>query len=209
MNCPKCGVEVAADAAFCQQCGAKLAGGAPAFGAGRPAARSLNDAPEENLWQGRFSPRAMVGTWIFMGLVDLALVVAAGWLLMSTYQSYWWIPIVALLLVDLVVVARYLIKRIGIRYRLSNHRFFHEEGILNRKVNPIDLITITDVAFEQGFIERMMGVGRVKIMSSDTTDPVLWVEGIEDVQHVATMIDKTRREEMMRRRVFYDASPQG
>jgi uncharacterized membrane protein YdbT with pleckstrin-like domain len=167
-----------------------------------------NDAPEETLWEGRFSPKAMIATWIAMGVVDLVLLGAAIYML-ATSIAYWWIPILAAMVFDLIVVARYCFKRIGIRYRLSNHRFFHEEGIFNRKVNPIDLITINDVAFEQGIIERMVGVGRVRIMSSDTTDPELWVVGIEDVQNVATLIDKTRREEMMRRRVFFDASPHG
>jgi uncharacterized membrane protein YdbT with pleckstrin-like domain len=93
------------------------------------------------------------------------------------------------------------------RYRLTNHRFFHEKGVLRRSVNPIDLITIKDVAFEQGIIERFFQVGSIRLMSSDTTDPELVVEGIENVQEVTTLIDNTRRAEMMRRRVFFDASP--
>jgi uncharacterized membrane protein YdbT with pleckstrin-like domain len=212
MNCPKCDTDVEAEAVFCSKCGAKIVPDVPAatFGGGKVggAARPINDTPENTLWEGRFSPKAMVGAWIGMGLADLALVVIAIYLL-TARSGYWWIPLAIMLVLDFVIVIRYLIKRISIRYRLSNHRFFHEEGILNRKVNPIDLITINDVAFEQGLIERIMGVGRIKIMSTDTSDPILWVEGIEHVQNVATMIDKTRREEMMRRRVFYDASPHG
>lgn len=208
MNCPKCGATMPAEAAFCQQCGTKLTAGPPATNP-RGAQRSVADAPEVTLWQGRFSPRAMVGTWIALGMAAIFAVGVAMYLAFSPQRAFWWIPIVALLVLAAVTGVRYGIKRIGTRYRLSNHRFFHEEGILNRKVNPIDLITINDVAWEQGFVERMLGVGRVKIMSSDTTDPILWVEGIEDIQNVATLIDKTRREEMMRRRVFYDASPHG
>ena len=213
MNCPKCNAAIAADAVFCAKCGQKLAGGAtaPAAAAVLPSSRGAKpaDTTEQTLWEGRFSPKAMVGSWIGMGLVDAVLIMLAIWLMMSEYKAYWWVPLAAMLLFDAVIVVRYLLKRISIRYRLSNHRFFYEEGILNRKVNPIDLITISDVAFEQGLVERFMGVGRIKIMSSDTSDPTLWVEGIEDVQNVATMIDKTRREEMIRRRVFFDASPQG
>ena len=213
MNCPKCNAVIAADAVFCAKCGHKLAAGstapAPAAALQSPRGARPADTPEQTLWEGRFSPKAMVGAWIGMGFVDAVLIVLAIWLMMSEYKAYCWVPLAAMLLFDGVIVVRYLLKRIGIRYRLSTHRFFHEEGILNRKVNPIDLITINDVAFEQGLIERMMGVGRIKIMSSDTSDPTLWVEGIEDVQNVATMIDKTRRDEMIRRRVFFDASPQG
>jgi membrane protein YdbS with pleckstrin-like domain len=209
MNCPKCGVTVSAEAAFCQKCGTKLAMGQSADGPRSSSMRAIADTPEETLWQGRYSPKAMVGAWIFLGVVAVIAIVLAIYLAFSPWSAYWWAPIAAVLVLAAVIAVRYFIKRIGTRYRLSNHRFFHEEGILNRKVNPIDLITINDVAWEQGFVERMLGVGRVKIMSSDTSDPILWVEGIEDIQNVATLIDKTRREEMMRRRVFYDASPHG
>lgn len=211
MKCANCGAGVSADAAFCSHCGKKLSAADTAHGTDAKASHgpvTVSDAPEETLWEGRFSPKAMVTTWIAMGLIDLVLLATVVYMLVSGV-GYWWAPALVALVLDAIIVCRYFYKRIGIRYRLSNHRFFHEEGILNRKVNPIDLITINDVAFEQGLIERMMGVGRVKIMSTDTTDPVLWVEGIEDVQNVATMVDKTRREEMMRRRVFYDASPHG
>jgi uncharacterized membrane protein YdbT with pleckstrin-like domain len=212
MKCPKCGADAADEAIFCARCGTKLApeaGVASAISGSPMRGARTADTPEETLWEGRYSPKAMVGAWIGMGLADLVLIVVAVYLMTTEYSAYWWIPFAALLVLDAVIVIRYLLKRISIRYRLSNHRFFHEEGILNRTVNPIDLITINDVAFEQGLIERIMGVGRIKIMSTDTSDPVLWVEGIEDVQSVATMIDKTRREEMMRRRVFFDASPHG
>ena len=210
MHCPKCGADVEAAAVFCSKCGAKLSGEpATILAAQRPSTvGQVNDAPEKTLWEGHYSARAMIGTWIGVGIVDLLLFVGAMYL-MTQGHSYWWIPVVVAILIAAFAGVRYLIKRIGIRYRLSNHRFFHEEGILNRKVNPIDLITINDVAFEQGPIERMMGIGRIKIMSTDTSDPILWVDGIEDVQNVSTMIDKIRREEMMRRRVFYDASPHG
>jgi uncharacterized membrane protein YdbT with pleckstrin-like domain len=208
MNCPKCGATVPAEAAFCQKCGTNLTSG-PSPAVPRSGGRGVADTPEVTLWEGRYSPKAMVGSWIFLGIAALMGVVLAIYLMTTPQFAYWWVPIAAVLLLAGVIAVRYFIKRIGIRYRLSNHRFFHEEGILNRKVNPIDLITINDVAWEQGFVERMMGVGRVKIMSSDTSDPVLWVEGIENIQNVATLIDQTRREEMMRRRVFYDASPHG
>ncbi len=212
MQCPKCAADVTGDAVFCARCGTRLVANASnvAVAAGQPArGDKSSDTGEHTLWEGCFSPKAMVGTWIGMGLVDAVLIVLAIYLMFSEHKSYAWLPIVTMLVLDAAIVARYLLKRISIRYRLSNHRFFHEEGILNRKVNPIDLITITDVAFEQGLIERIMGVGRIKIMSSDTSDPTLWVEGIEDVQNVASMVDKTRRDEMMRRRVFFDASPNG
>lgn len=211
MHCPKCGVEVVADAVFCQKCGARLDESVPVatakFASGNPSPnRGGVDVTEEELWVGRYSPKAMIGTWIILGVLALAVLALTIYMVMASIP-YWWVPLAIYVLIDAIVAARFFWKHISIRYRLTNHRFFHEAGILRRVVNPIDLITIKDVAFEQGIVERMFNVGKVRIMSGDTTDPELVVEGIEDVQTVTTLIDKTRRAEMMRRRVFFDASP--
>jgi membrane protein YdbS with pleckstrin-like domain len=211
MHCPKCGVEVVADALFCQKCGTRLDESAAAAtiksaAVTVPSSRGGVDLPEEELWVGRYSPKAMIGTWIILGVLAMAVLALTIYMWASSI-AYWWVPLAIYVLIDAVVAARFFWKHISIRYRLTNHRFFHEEGILRRVVNPIDLITIKDVAFEQGIIERMFNVGKVRIMSGDTTDPELVVDGIEDVQTVTTLIDKTRRAEMMRRRVFFDASP--
>jgi hypothetical protein len=69
----------------------------------------------------------------------------------------------------------------------------------------MEVIDIDDVTFEQKIVERMMGVGSIKIISSDRTHPELWMRGIENVRHIATQIDDIRRKERRKRALHIEA----
>ena len=71
--------------------------------------------------------------------------------------------------------------RLGVRYRLTSVRFFHETGLLRHITDSIELIDIDDVTREQGMIERILGVGTVRLASSDRTHPMFLIRGIDDV----------------------------
>jgi membrane protein YdbS with pleckstrin-like domain len=132
-------------------------------------------------------------------LASIALVVVAVAL------AHWYTPLALIAILWLYVAGRYAVRRIGIHYRLTNHMLYHDRGVLTRRTDRIEAIDINDVTYEQGPIERMTGVGRVRIRSSDKTDPEFYVEGIEDVQRVAKMIDDARRAERIRRGVSVES----
>jgi membrane protein YdbS with pleckstrin-like domain len=217
MKCPACGAEAVADAVFCQKCGARLDASersdttssqaapnvakAPDAERDRLGRRIPADTPDEVLWEGGYSPKAMVGTWVLAAVIEAALIVGAI-VLFSRQIQWWWIPLVVGVVFFLLAVAQLAARRLGIRYRLTRHRLYHERGILRRSVNRIQIIDIDDVASEQGFLERLFGVGRIKVISADRTDPELWMEGIEDVQRVTALIDDARRAERNRRGLF-------
>ena len=56
-----------------------------------------------------------------------------------------------------------------------------------------------DITFEQGLLERLTGVGAIRIVSHDRTDPELALPGIENVQEVAALFDNARLAERRRR----------
>jgi membrane protein YdbS with pleckstrin-like domain len=211
MRCPVCNIEAAAGASFCPQCGAKLplvegAGSAPAVrqtlsgaasDSGTSSARGRSgDVPEEILWQGSYSPKAMVGSYVLGGVASLALIAASIWL---SGDWYWMIPAGAIPVLWVVLLGKLAIQRLGVHYKLTNQMFYHQRGVLTRVTDRIELIEIHDVTYEQGLFDRMLNVGRVKIASNDRTDPVFYLRGIEDVSGVAQMIDKARRGEQVRR----------
>jgi hypothetical protein len=76
---------------------------------------------------------------------------------------------------------------------------------LSRTTNRVEVIDIDDVQVQQGFVERMLGVGTIKLLSSDTSDPVLSLRGIADVNRVATLIDNARRDERRKRGLYVEA----
>ncbi|NOY42569.1 MAG: PH domain-containing protein [Planctomycetes bacterium] len=210
--CSECQAEVADHAAFCQQCGTKLAGAAQAdqslapkqrFEAAAAATRSTDDPPENELWQGQYSKLAMIGSWIGAGVVSLLLIVVA--LSMSFSSTGWSITVAAIVLLWIGLVCRLFYRQLSERYYLTDQRFIHESGILWREINRIEAIDVDDVSFQQGPIERLFGVGTITITSSDRSHPKLDLPGIEKVHMVAEMIDEVRRQERRKRGLYVEA----
>lgn len=218
MKCPACRAEVPGSASFCPACGAQVDGDvkndsspgakrtppvAEGVDRSRLSPRGAADTPEQDLWQGGYSPKAMLGTWVVSGLITIACLVAP---FLIASGSGWWLASFGIIALAWIVPALVLLyRRIGINYRVTNQRLFHESGILRRLTDRIELIDIDDVATDQGLFERMMGVGSIRITSSDRTHPVLVLQGIEGVREVAAQIDNGRRAERIRRGLHIEA----
>lgn len=212
MKCPVCNAESSTGAAFCQQCGAKLPPSeatsarpttatadsktAPA-GAGAARGRGPTDVPEETLWEGTYSPKAMIGTLVFCGLLSAALLVAAFVLSATVILSA--VLAGAVVVVWLAAAVQFARNRLGKSYRLTNQMLYHRRGVLNRVTDRIELIEIHDVTWEQRLVQRLVDVGTVKISSADHTHGKLEMDGIQNVEAVASQIDKARRAEQVRR----------
>jgi uncharacterized membrane protein YdbT with pleckstrin-like domain len=195
MKCTACGVEVPAGAAFCQSCGAKV-GGAPSTAASDPNLRGgRKDDPEEELWTGGYSSKAMMGTFVGTLVISIGLIVAGVML----GPPGWMVALGAMVLMWVYVLAVLMVRRMNITYRLTSQRFFHTTGILTKTTNRIEVIHMDDVTFTQTFFQRFFGVGTIRITSSDPTDPVLIMPGIAEVKEVSEIIDKARRKEVTRR----------
>lgn len=205
MYCSNCGRDVPDDSAYCAHCGARLAdseyeeidsdvsAGAERLQPG--SGRGGREPAEDELWNGTYSPKAMVGSFI-----AAAILTVAGLFFATLSGPVGWIAFaigVAVVWVGLLMLLAY--RRLTVRYRLTTFRFFHELGLLSRFANRIEVIDIDDVNVRQGLVERLFGVGTIHISSSDKTDPELDLPGIDDARQVADLIDGTRRAERHRR----------
>ncbi|MBX7168751.1 MAG: PH domain-containing protein [Pirellulales bacterium] len=170
----------------------------------RQAATGRLDAPEEDVWQGSYSPRAMIDTWAICGLVTLAALIAAAILLHDPLT--WTAVVVAIVVIWSIPVFTLLYRRMSISYRLTTQRLFHEHGILSRTIDRTELIRIDDLSIRQGLFERLItGTGTIKVISSrDATDKDLELRGIENVRDVFSKIDAARRNEKTRRSLQVD-----
>jgi len=162
----------------------------------RPARRDENDV-EEELWEGGYSSKAMIGAWAVSGLITIALL--AIWSIWVRTTWAWIAMGVAIVLLWAFQAARLLYRQWNIRYRLTSQRFVHQTGILRRVTDRIELIDVDDITFEQGLLERFVGVGTIRVSSSDRTHPEFVMPGIENVGDVAGLIDDARRTERRRR----------
>lgn len=155
-----------------------------------------DDDPERELWSGGYSGKAMIGTWILIGLISIGLV-AAG---IAFPPILIGIPVIWI--IGGVVYAA---RRLGVHYQLTSQRFIHQTGILTRKTDRIEVIDLDDVSFSQGPIQRILGVGTIVLTGSDRTHPTLSMIGIANVKEVAGLIDDVRRQERRRRSLHIEA----
>ena len=154
---------------------------------------------EADIWEGGYSGKAMFGNWLGAGIISVVVVV-----LMVAYQglrvkSRWQIVLLAIAAMWVGLALMLLYRKMNVQYKLTTQRFIHQSGILTRVSDRIEVIDIDDVTYHQGVIERMVGVGSIKITSSDKTHPELWLRGIENVKSIADEFDDLRRSERRRR----------
>jgi uncharacterized membrane protein YdbT with pleckstrin-like domain len=179
MRCSQCGAETPDSSAFCPKCGAALKQPSAPFAP--PAAATATAAvPEKTLWTGRFSARAESLHFI-LWLVWLG-ILATLYLTLLAQQTR---PVHlfllgAALLPGLLLLFRTAIEKLSTRYRLTNQRLFRQRGLLSRRLDELELIRVDDVSVTQDFVQRLLNVGTVTLLTTDSTDPKLTIEGIAD-----------------------------
>ncbi len=171
-----------------------------------PATRRIpTDDTEVELWVGNYSGKEMVTNWLYLTVLSIATLVVVGIFFLN--QPMAWvgtIGVLALLWAWQGLVLLY--RKWSVAYRLTNQRFVHRRGLLAIRTDRIETIDIDDVAFTQGIIERMMGVGTIRLTSTDRSDPELILRGIDKVQEVASLMDGARRKERVRRGLHIEAT---
>jgi membrane protein YdbS with pleckstrin-like domain len=167
------------------------------------ARQSGGDDDEVGLWEGDYSPKAMMGTWIAVGLITIAAIVAG--ILFNMSGMAWAITagVIAALWLGTFLVLWY--KQFSVHYELTNQRLVHKKGLLSRVTDRIEVIDMDDITFTQGVIERMLGVGKIVITSSDRTHPEIVLPGIDNVEQVSKLMDDARRKERRRRGLHIEA----
>lgn len=165
------------------------------------ARQASDDEVERSLWEGGYSGKAMLGTWVGCGAISIAILAAAiAW---ESLPFTWGLIGVAVLW--LVAAGTYAWRRLGIAYELTTQRFIHQSGVLSRRTDRIEVIDIDDVTYRQGPVQRILGVGEIIIESSDRSHPELRMLGIDNVRKVADLIDDVRRKERRRRSLHIEA----
>jgi uncharacterized membrane protein YdbT with pleckstrin-like domain len=82
-------------------------------------------------------------------------------------------PVAALFLLWSAYLIATFASRRSVRYSLSAQRLEIEKGVLGKRIESIELWRIRDVVLDQSFVERLRGVGRITVYSSDQVEPVL------------------------------------
>jgi len=114
------------------------------------------------------------------------------------------VPSMSALLLSILTVGLYLVFRYfqvkGTSYRITTHRLVLETGILNKKLEQVDLYRVTDYSVERPFGQRLMGTGNLILETVDRTAPRVVIRDLKtdvvslyEAVRAATERDRIRR----------------
>ena len=124
-------------------------------------------------------PSQWLNIWFFLGSAMLSVgVIVAGVYCPSEWGIF---PLGYGLLVPILlwVVWRILVIRCQ-KYRLSTQRIHIVSGVLNQKIDEIELYRVKDVTMTRSFWMRILGLSSIHIKSSDRTLPNLIIPAIRE-----------------------------
>jgi len=137
---------------------------------------------ETTLWKGSSSQ------WLNLGPFLIALVLMAGVGVAAVHFHLAWIW--ALLVIPLAYLGW---KALDLRSRffeLTSERIRVTEGVLNQKIDEIELYRVKDISMERPFWMRLTGLASVSLQTSDRSLPFLTIPAIPDGVELRELLRK-------------------
>ena len=97
-------------------------------------------------------------------------------------------------------MARWWITRTTL-YELTTQRLKVTRGILNRRLDELELFRVKDYVMDQPLFLRLAGVGQITLVTSDATTHRIILRAIADVQAVRETLRTAVQSERDRKRV--------
>jgi membrane protein YdbS with pleckstrin-like domain len=146
---------------------------------------------EETIWEGRYSVKNFLGRTVFAAVASLAWLALAITTWGFGYSSLAWIAYatcVAVVAYWLLLGFKYFRVRRNHHYRLTTRRLFLTTGILQRRVDQVELVRIKDLFLRQSLLGSWLNVGTLILISSEETLPKAHLLGVEEPQRVRDLI---------------------
>jgi uncharacterized membrane protein YdbT with pleckstrin-like domain len=130
---------------------------------------------ETIIWKGSTSQ------WIHMGYYMFCLLLAAGCLAGAFFTHG--LAAIGLVVPALMWAIRWWATKATF-YTLTSERLLICHGILNRREDNLELYRVRDYAVEQPFSLRVLGLGNLKMLTSDPMTPNVTIHAIHEVDKV-------------------------
>ena len=146
-------------------------------------------ASERELYEGRPSWRALMSFYVIgIGVAVLVLVIVG--LLADS-----WGPAIAIaaVIAGLTVIVGYL-RRVSTKYLITTQRLRISRGILRKNVQETRLERVQNVNYQQGVLDRVLGVGTVDFDTAGTDDSEFRFEWVNEPEQVVSAVDRAVQE---------------
>ncbi len=147
---------------------------------------------ESVLWRGCTSQ--WLYFWTYAACVVLAAAAIAGIPYTLGYSA-----------IGLVIPLAWALIRWGTNrcttYELTTQRLRIRRGILNRRLEELELYRVKDYVMIQPFPLRFLGLGNITLISSDASTPTVVLRAISGVEHVREKLRNAVQTERDRKRV--------
>lgn len=121
------------------------------------------ETPEELVWSGSPSQVLNLPTFIVCTLFC--------WLVVPIFIGLW----------------KWLVVR-NTRYELTSERLRLREGVLNKKLDELELYRVRDYRLEQPFWLRLFSAGNVIVRTTDTMNPIVVLRAVEKSEEVLGLL---------------------
>jgi membrane protein YdbS with pleckstrin-like domain len=106
--------------------------------------------------------------------------------------------LLSLLVIGLPFLIHRILKTKSEKWRISSRRVQRQTGIVSTQIGSIELWRVRDIQYQQTFMERILGVGTILLLSTDASDPVLSLRGLPEplalYEWLKSQIETARRE---------------
>ena len=81
-----------------------------------------------------------------------------------------------------------------IYYEVSSDRIEWSRGIIDRRVDNVDMFRVVDLKMRRSLLDCIFGVGTVELVTTDKTDPEFEFEKMQDCRYLYDVIKKASLE---------------
>jgi len=159
---------------------------------------------EEPVWEGRYVLKNFVGRLVWRVLATIASLALVTYTWGYNHRDLI-VPAtifgVFMVAAWLTIAYRMIFATYGHFYRLTTRRLFVSTGMLQRRRDQMELLRVADVFTRQNWVERLLSLGTVVVVSSEKALPTIYLPGVSDPKRVMDLIWHYARAERDRRSI--------
>ena len=140
---------------------------------------------ENILWKGRKTRKVFIHYYV----VAFLLIVLGA---ISFAEIFWKVPFsmhvsITLIAIGLIVIVVQEIKRIGVRYIITETRVIKEMGIVNKKTEYIPYQMVERISFESPWYMRILKIGDIRV---DTGEDSFLLESLNHPEKIEALLNR-------------------